>query len=242
MEGEILVDAQDSIAVLTFSRPDKLNAVTRPMLDSFSEKVSLLINDPDIIGLIITGEGDKAFTAGFDLDMMNSLEGDEPTEFFKHLEKIMYVLSGSRNCVTLAAVNGYAVGFGAMVASACDFRFFSENGVFRLIEIDLGIFPGSGAASNLIRLVGPSRAKELLMTARSVTAHEASKIGLADRVYPQGELMERSLEFMKELAQKDRKLLTRVKNLVDAMTGQDMESATDLEAVYTDEWLREFRR
>jgi enoyl-CoA hydratase/carnithine racemase len=242
MEGEIQVDAQDSIAVLTISRPEKLNSVTRPMLDSFNEKVSLLINDPDIVGLIITGEGEKAFTAGFDLDMMTSLEGDEPAEFFKYFEKIVHVLSGSRNCVTLAAVNGYAVGFGAIISSACDFRFFSDNAMFRLIEIDLGIFPGSGAASNLIRLVGPSKAKELLMTARSVTANEAFQIGLADRVYPQAELMDKSLEFMTELAKKDRKILTRVKNLVDAMTGQDLESATDLETAYSDEWLREFRR
>ena len=126
-----------------------------------------------------------------------------------------------------------------MVAIACDFRIFSENAVFRLPEVDLGIFPGAGAASNLYHLVGPSRTKDILMTGRKVSAIEAEKIGLADRLVNQNDIMEKSIEFVQELLKKDPKVLMRTKTLVDTMTGKDLEEADELETAYLDEWLRE---
>ena len=239
MSGEIIVTREDSYAIIKISRPNKLNSVTKPMLESFYEQVSGIANDPKVRALIFTGEGDRSFSAGFDLDTVTSIEGQESTDFFKLLERTIRTIRQYRSCVTIAAVNGYAIGFGAMISIACDFRIFAENAIFRLPEIDLSIFPGAGAASNLYHLVGPSRSKDILMTGRKVDAEEAMRIGLADRLVKQEEIMETTLNFVQELIAKDPKILIRTKTLVDAMTGKDIEDADGLETAYLDEWLRE---
>ncbi len=154
--GEIRVDRAEPVTTITISRPDKLNSVTRQMLTSFSDNVGRLTNDPNITTIIFTGEGDKAFSAGFDLETIRSLKGQDRVSFFKLLEKTTRLIRQAKSCFTIAAINGYAVGFGAMVAVACDFRFCSDTAGFRFPEVDLSVFPGAGAASNLIHLVGPA--------------------------------------------------------------------------------------
>ncbi|MGY5860070.1 MAG: enoyl-CoA hydratase/isomerase family protein [Candidatus Thorarchaeota archaeon] len=239
MSGEIVVTTEDSYAIVKISRPEKLNSVTKDMLESFYEKVSAISNDPKIRAIIFTGEGDKAFSAGFDLGIITGLEGQEATDFFKLLERTIRTIKQNRSCITVAAINGYVIGFGAMISVGCDFRIFSENAIFRLPEVDLAIFPGAGAASNLYHLVGPSRTKDILMTGRKVSAEEALKIGLADRIVKQDEIMTTAIEFVQELLTKDPKILVRTKTLVDAMTGKDIEDADGLETAYLDEWLHE---
>ena len=239
MTGEIRVNIKDAYAIITISRPDKLNSVTKDMLVEFEEKVSQIANNPGIRVIIFNGEGDRAFSAGFDLETVTGLEGEEVTEFFKLLERSMRLIRQNRTCITVASVNGYAIGFGAMLAVACDFRIFSETAIFRLPEVDLGIFPGAGAASNLLQLVGPSRAKEILMTTRKVSAKEALEIGLADMLVSMEELAERTQEFVDILLSRDAKILVRTKTLVDGMTGKEISEADELETAYLDEWLRE---
>ncbi|MFW9981367.1 MAG: enoyl-CoA hydratase/isomerase family protein, partial [Candidatus Thorarchaeota archaeon] len=233
------VSIEDAHAIVTISRPDKLNSVTKPMLIDFSEQVSQIINNPNIRAVIFTGEGTRAFSAGFDMNTIMGLKGEELTEFFKLLERTMRIIRENRTCVTIAAVNGYAIGFGAMAALACDFRFFSDTATFRLPEVELGVFPGAGAASNLLHLVGPARAKDLLLTSRTVTAREALQIGLADMLVNQDELMEKTMEFVEQILNKDATILVRTKTLVDGMTGKDIADADELETAYLDEWLRE---
>ncbi len=240
MSGDIIVTVEDSYALVKISRPDKLNSVTKEMLEAFYEQVSKIANEPSIRALIFTGEGDRAFSAGFDLEMVKSLKGQEAVDFFKLLEKAIRQVRENRTCITIAAVNGYAIGFGAMVASACDFRIFSDSAMFRLPEVELSIFPGAGAASNLLHLVGPARAKDILMTGRKVSAKEAMQIGLADMLVSKDMIMEKTLEFVEELLKKDPKILIRTKTLVDGMTGKEVAEADELESVYLDEWLREF--
>ena len=239
MTGEIKVSIKDAHATITISRPDKLNSVTKPMLVDFSEQVSQIINNPKIRAVIFTGEGTRAFSAGFDMDTIMGLKGAEVTEFFKLLERTMRIIRENRTCVTIAAVNGYAIGFGAIAVLACDFRFFSDTAAFRLPEVELGIFPGAGAASSLLHLVGPSRAKDILLTTRTVSAKEALQIGLADMLVKQDELMEKTMDFVEEMLKKDATILVRTKTLVDGMTGKDIAEADELETAYIDEWLRE---
>jgi enoyl-CoA hydratase len=237
--GEIKVDRAEPLATITISRPDKLNSVTKQMLSSFSDNVGHLTNDPNITTIIFTGEGDKAFSAGFDLETIRNLRGQERTSFFKLLEKATRLIRQAKSCFTIAAINGWAVGFGAMVAVACDFRFCSETAGFRFPEVDLSVFPGAGAASNLLHLVGPARAKDLLLTSRVVSAQEALQIGLADRVFPQTELMSKTMEFVTALSKKNKYIVLRSKMLIDAMTGKDVSDAADMEVDYEDEWLNE---
>ncbi|MGQ4911032.1 MAG: enoyl-CoA hydratase/isomerase family protein [Candidatus Thorarchaeota archaeon] len=239
MDGEIIVEIKDSYALVTISRPEKLNSVTREMLFSFKEQVSQIANNPKVRAVIFTGAGDRSFSAGFDLETVKGLKGDEATEFFKTLERTIRGIRGNRTCVTIAAVNGYAIGFGAMIACACDFRIFADTAVFRLPEVGLSIFPGGGAASNLMHLVGPARTKDILMTGRKVSAKEALQIGLADMLVPKAELMQKTEEYVNELLKNDHRILMRTKTLVDAMTGKDISEADELETAYLDEWLRE---
>ena len=240
MSGEIVVTIEDSYAIVKISRPDKLNAVTKEMLESFYEQVSKIANVPSVRAIIFTGEGDRAFSAGFDLEMVKDLKDQEAIDFFKLLEKAIRQIKENRTCITIAAVNGYAIGFGAMVACACDFRIFSDSAVFRLPEVELSIFPGAGAASNLLHLVGPARAKDILMTSRKVSAKEAMQIGLADMLVSKDMIMEKTLEFVEELLKKNPTILIRTKTLIDGMTGKECSEADELETVYLDEWLREY--
>ncbi|MBN2228518.1 MAG: enoyl-CoA hydratase/isomerase family protein [Candidatus Thorarchaeota archaeon] len=240
MTGEIIVSIQDSYAIVKISRPDKMNSVTKEMLQSFDESVARIANDPKIRAIIFTGEGDRSFSAGFDLEMVKKLEGKDAIDFFKLLEKTINRIKENRTCITIAAVNGFVIGFGAMVASACDFRIFSESAIFRLPEVELAIFPGAGAASNLLYLVGPARTKDILMTGRKVSAKEALQIGLADMLVKKEEIMEKTMEFVQELLRRDAKILLHTKTLVDGMTGKELQEAADLETQYLDEWLREF--
>jgi enoyl-CoA hydratase len=236
---EIIVTVQDSYAIVKISRPQKLNSVTKAMLESFDESVSRIANEPNIRAIIFTGEGEKAFSAGFDMEMIQGLEGQEAAEFFKLLERTMRQIRENRTCITVASVCGYAIGFGAMLALACDFRFFSDNAIFKLPEVELSVFPGAGASSNLLQLVGPARAKDIILTSRKVSAKEAMEIGLADMIVSQKDIMEKSVEFVQELLKKDPKILIRTKTLIDGMTGKELSEAEELETVYLDEWLRE---
>ncbi|MHA1480663.1 MAG: enoyl-CoA hydratase/isomerase family protein [Candidatus Thorarchaeota archaeon] len=242
MTGEIKCEQHDSIVTITISRPDKLNSVTREMLIDFDEKISKFANDPNIVAIVFTGEGEKAFCAGFDLKMIKGLSDDEYTDFFKELEKTIRVIKQARNCITIAAVNGHAIGFGAMVSNACDFRFYSKNASFSLPEITIDIFPGAGAASSLIHLVGPAKSKDLLLTGRRIPAEEAFRIGIADRLFEPEELLDKTLEFVKDIVEKNRLILLRTKSLIDGMTGKSVDSADELECTYLDEWLREHRK
>lgn len=239
LTGEIIVTIEDSYAIIKISRSEKMNSVTKEMLESFNESVSRIANEPNIRALIFTGEGTKAFSAGFDLNTIQNLNGQAAIDFFKLLERTMHLIRENRTCITVAAVNGYAIGFGAMVALACDFRIFSDNAVFRLPEVELSVFPGAGASSNLLQLVGPARAKDILLTSRKVSAKEAMQIGLADMLVNHEDIMEKSIEFIQELLKKDPKILIRTKTLIDGMTGKELSEAEELETVYLDEWLRE---
>ena len=216
-----------------------MNPVTKAMLESFDESVSRIANEPSIRVIIFTGEGNKAFSAGFDMNTIKDLKGQEATDFFKLLERTIRAIRENRTCITVAAINGYAIGFGAMVALACDFRIFSDEAIFRLPEVELSVFPGAGAASNLLQLVGPARAKDILLTARKVSAKEAMQIGLADMIVNKYDIMEKSIEFVQELLKKNPKILIRTKTLIDGMTGKELSEAVELETVYLDEWLRE---
>ena len=242
MSDELIIDQQNGIAIVTLNRPERLNAVTYDMLKEISERVPPLLNDPEVFIVIFTGAGEKAFCAGFDLDTVKSLKKSEYRDFFKLLERFIVILRNARNCVTIAAINGYAVGFGAILATACDFRFFSDNAAFKLPEIDLSIFPGMGAAVGLMQLVSPSKTKEILMTGRMIPADEAKSIGIADKIFAQSELMSETMKFADDLAKKDRKLLIRTKNLVDMMVGRELTDAIDVEGMFTEEWLQEVEK
>ncbi|MBD3408173.1 MAG: hypothetical protein GF411_18775 [Candidatus Lokiarchaeota archaeon] len=240
MTGEILIEYDGAIAIVTISRPEKLNAVTYEMLQRFEETIDLLVDSSDVRIILFKGAGEKAFSAGFDLRMIESLKGKEHSEFFLKLEAIIRKLATAKNCVTIAAIRGYVIGFGAMVSLACDIRFFSTNAVFSLPEINISIFPGAGAAAGLIKLVGPARAKDILLSGRKVSAEESYHFGIADRLFDPESVVSAAKEYAKELASKDSTILIDTKKLVDEMYSREYHDADTREGFYLRKWLKEF--
>ncbi len=184
----IQFEVSAGVALITINRPEKLNALSRGVIEELAEAAERMAGEPEIRGAILTGAGEKAFVAGADI---NELAAVSP------LEARTYALRGQqvfRKLETLgkpvvAAVNGYALGGGLELAMACTVRFAAENAKLGQPEVKLGLCPGYGATQRLPRLVGSGRALELLLAGEPVSAAEAWRIGLVNAVVPQPELL-----------------------------------------------------
>jgi enoyl-CoA hydratase len=190
MEYEaILLEQEGSIGILKLSRPQALNALNSKVI---SEMISALDEIEKRVMpkvLIITGAGEKAFVAGTDIIEMEKLSSLEARGFADDARKAIDKVAGLNRPV-IAAVNGLALGGGCELAMACDIRIASENAKLGQPETGLGIIPGSGETQRLPRLVGPSKAKQLIFTGELVDAKTAIEIGLVDKVVPPDLLME----------------------------------------------------
>ncbi|MCS7144427.1 MAG: 3-hydroxyacyl-CoA dehydrogenase/enoyl-CoA hydratase family protein [Archaeoglobaceae archaeon] len=177
----IIVEKKDRIAKLTINRPQRLNTLDMETLEEISTALKELETDPEVRVLVITGAGDKAFSAGFDLQ--SNADFTRPrmlwitskgNEVFSQIEKFPKPV--------IAAVNGYAFGGGCELALACDFRIMKKGAKIGLTEVALGLIPGWGGTQRLPKLVGVAKAKEMIMLAKRIDADEADKIGLAKAV------------------------------------------------------------
>lgn len=184
---------QGDIALLTLNRPEALNALSFDILQQIGNAIDEVASYNDVRALIITGAGDKAFCAGADIkELRNRRLIDQKRG--AELGQAMFAKLDRLPVASIALVNGYAFGGGAELAMACTFRLASSHAVFGLPEVKLGLIPGYGGTQRLPRLVGESRAMEIIMTGRNVKADEAERIGLVNRVV-EGDLMEAGLEF-----------------------------------------------
>ena len=195
--NNLLFEVENEIAVVTINRPKSLNALNSETLAELKACFTEIENRKDIRVVILTGSGEKAFVAGADISEMvdaSPKEGRAMSQLaidaFGKLENMPQV--------TIAAVNGFALGGGCEISMACDMRIASENAKFGQPETGLGILPGFGGTQRLPRLVGKGRAKELIFTNDMIDAQEAYRIGLANKVVPLAELM----AYCKEVATK----------------------------------------
>ncbi len=195
--NNVTVEKEMDIAILSINRPKALNALNYETLSDISTAIRELGDDKEIGVVIITGAGEKAFVAGADIKEMKDMT---PLEARKFMQFGQSVFNGVENLPkpTIAAVNGYALGGGCELAISCDMVLASENAMFGLPEVGLGIHPGFGGTQRLPRLVGSAKAKELIFTGEMIDAEEALRIGLVNRLVPEGKLI---LE-AKTLAQK----------------------------------------
>jgi enoyl-CoA hydratase/3-hydroxyacyl-CoA dehydrogenase len=177
----IILEKKDRIAKLTINRPQKLNALDVDTLEEISSALKELEVDPEVRVLVITGSGDRAFSAGFDLQ--SNADFTRPrmlwithkgNEVFSQIEKFPKPV--------IAAINGYAFGGGCELALACDFRIMKRGAKIGLTEVALGLIPGWGGTQRLPKIVGVAKAKEMIMLAKRLDADEAEKIGLAKAV------------------------------------------------------------
>jgi len=192
------LDVQDRIAVLAVNRPDKLNALNEQTIRELGEAVDEITRRDDVGGVILTGVGEKAFVAGADIAELARMGPVDGIDVSRLGQQVFRRIELSRKPV-IAAVNGFALGGGCELALACHLRIASENAQFGLPEVKLGIIPGYGGTLRLPRIVGKGRALELMLTAQFIKADEAYRIGLANRVVPQAELMDTARKTMETI-------------------------------------------
>jgi 2-oxoglutaroyl-CoA hydrolase len=177
------LDRDGDVATITLDVPEKMNRVSMATRDQLAHLFDELGRDDDLRAIVLTGAGDKAFTAGGDI--AGFLERD-PEE----LSRLAWNVAAAERCPkpVIAKLRGYAFGVGLELALACDFRIAADDVELGLPEIKLGMIPGSGGTQRLARLVGLGRAKDMVMRGRRLPAAEALAIGLVTEVVPAAEL------------------------------------------------------
>jgi enoyl-CoA hydratase len=183
------------VATITVNRPEKRNALNAALIGELGEAFARVAADAAVRGLILTGAGDKAFVAGADIAEIAALSPAEAREYAVRGQRVLRQLE-TMGKPSVAAVNGYALGGGLELAMACTVRFAAEGAQLGQPEVRLGIPPGYGGTQRLPRLVGRGRALEMLLSGEAVSAEEALRIGLVNRVTPRESLMALSREWL----------------------------------------------
>jgi len=197
----LLIERDDAVAVITFNRPKVLNALNTQTLTDLSNAIEAFKADPGVRAVILTGSGEKSFVAGADI---NELAAQTPVEGKEHARRGQQIFDAIENMgkPVIAAVNGFALGGGCELAMACTIRLAAETAKIGQPEINLGLIPGYGGTQRLSRLVGAGRALELLLTGDQISAAEAYRIGLVNRVVPPADLMREAVALGALLATK----------------------------------------
>jgi enoyl-CoA hydratase len=215
------------VGILTIDRQSALNALNGEVLSELEQALDA-ISMEDTRCLILTGAGEKSFVAGADIGEMSILTKAEGEKFGKRGNDVFRKIE-TFPIPIIAAVNGFALGGGCELALACDIRIAAENAVFAQPEVSLGITAGFGGTQRLTRIIGPSKAKELLYTASKVKAEEALRIGLVNAVYPQNQLMDQCMKMAEKIAQNAPIAVRGTKKAINEGMHLDMDAAIDIE-------------
>ena len=189
----------DGICVVTINRPDKLNAMNIDVAKELITTFEALDKDDSVKVIILTGEGDKAFSAGADIEYMSKITPDESVEYAKLGQLVTSTVELVRQ-PTIAAVNGFALGGGCELAMSCDIRIAADTARLGQPEVTIGIPPGWGGTQRLMRIVGIAKAKEIVYTGKMVKSEDAKNIGLVNQVVPLASLMEESMKMAQIIA------------------------------------------
>jgi enoyl-CoA hydratase/carnithine racemase len=190
--GEFVsVEVQDGVAIIRLDRPP-MNAINEALTAELQEAATEVAGREDVGAVVVWG-GEKVFAAGADVKMMTSMSPREAKPMITALQEVFNLVEEIPK-VTIAAINGYALGGGCELAMCADLRYAAEDSRIGQPEILLGIIPGAGGTQRLPRLIGPARAKELIYSGRHVKADEAKQIGLVDQVFPPDQVYPQALE------------------------------------------------
>lgn len=225
----LLVDIKEKIAIVTINRPEKLNALNHQTLTEIKDAFEKLNSDDNVLVVILTGAGEKAFVAGADiseLSKLNMLEGKDFAEFgqsvFTYIENL--------NKPVIAAVNGFALGGGCELALSCHIRIASENAKFGQPEVNLGIIPGYGGTQRLTRLIGSGLAMEMIFTGDMIDSTEAYRIGLANKIYPLPDLMSKAWEMAQKISSKGQQAIRFAIKAVKTVEEVSLKQGQNVEA------------
>jgi len=229
MNYEILKTEEiDGTLIVTISRPKALNALNSLFFKEMDDVISFLESKPGIRAMIITGEG-KAFAAGADIAEMVDKDSDQGMQFSKIGQNTFQSLE-TLNIPVIAAVNGFALGGGCELMMGCDFRIASSTAKFGQPEVSLGLTPGYAATQRLPRQVGQANALYLLLTGEIISADEALRIGLIQKIVEPEQLMEEALKITEIIKSQGPKAITKVKHLVHKGMETDFEIGCRMES------------
>jgi enoyl-CoA hydratase len=224
----VLYEKSEGIATITLNRPEAMNAFSTELINEVISCLEDAGKDDTIRVVILTGAGEKAFSAGADIKAMMGMNALKAREISTNGYRICKAIERLEKPV-IAAINGFALGGGCEVSMACDFRIASGKARFGQTEINIGLIPGWGGTQRLTRLVGKAKAKELVFMGKIIDAKTAEQIGLVNMVVPAEQLMTAARQFAQELATKAPVALKVAKTVIDNGFETDLETALMLE-------------
>jgi enoyl-CoA hydratase len=226
----IRVDVKDTIAVITVNRPKVLNALNVATMLELDAAIEGLMADDQVGAIVLTGAGDRSFVGGADIREFNSLaSAHAAAQYALRGQAILDRIERGPKPV-IAAINGFALGGGCELAMACDIRLAADTARLGQPEINLGILPGYGGTQRLPRLVGRGMAKLLCLTGDMISADEALRIGLVDRVVPAAELMAEAEALARKLASKAPVARALIKQAINVGLAGSLEEGLAYEA------------
>jgi enoyl-CoA hydratase len=196
--ANVLYEKKGSIAYVTVNRPKVLNALNTPTWADLQTAFADAKADASVLGVILTGAGDKAFIAGADISELAHVEAFDAEESSRFGQGVLDLIENLGKPV-IAAINGFALGGGCETAMACTIRIAAEHARFGQPEVKLGLLPGGGGTQRLPRLVGKGRALQLILTGETITAQEAYRIGLVNEVVAAASLIDRAETILKQI-------------------------------------------
>lgn len=227
----LLLEFDDTVAILQLNRPKANNALNSEMLDELLEVAGQIADDGEIKALIICGSG-KSFSAGGDIESFSTFGSAEAREFVERvvqMERLVVELPQP----TIAAISGFALGGGMEIVLMCDLRIAADNARFGQPEVNLGIIPGAGATQRLVQNVSLCQAKEMILLGDTIRAAEALEKGIINAVVPLDELMGTARKWAKKLAAKPPLAVQAAKKAINAAWNCDIETGMKIE---TEAW------
>jgi enoyl-CoA hydratase len=227
-DAPVLYEVADHVATITLNRPEVRNAMNTPLREAMSERFTALATDDGVRVIVVTGAGDKAFSAG--ADIREFVEPLVPTQFREQRRRLDFrqVMDRCPQPI-IAAIRGIALGGGLELALACDIRIAGDDALLGLTEVNLAIIPGGGGTQRLPRLVGRGKALEMILTGMRIGAAEALRIGLVERVVPAAEVMNAARDLALELAGRAPVAMRYAKEAVVKGLGMSLDDGLRLE-------------
>jgi 3-hydroxypropionyl-coenzyme A dehydratase len=224
----ITTSKDEGVCIVKINRPTKLNAMNIDVAGELISTFQQLDKDDSVKVIVLTGEGDKAFSAGADIEYMSKISADESEVYAKLGQEVTGTIENVSK-PTIAAVNGFALGGGCEVAMSCDIRIASDNARMGQPEVTIGIPPGWGGTQRLMRIVGIAKAKELVYTGKMIKADEAKEIGLVNNVVPLESLMDEVMSMAKTIASNATLAVRMSKTAINKGRNADLDTGLGVE-------------
>ncbi len=224
----VTTSKSDGICIIKINRPEKLNAMNSDVAKEIISIFEKTGTDDSVKVIILTGEGDRAFSAGADIEYMSKISPDESVEYAKLGQLLTATVENVRQ-PTIAAVNGFALGGGCELAMSCDIRIASDTAKIGQPEVTIGIPPGWGGTQRLLRIVGVAKAKELVYTGKMIKADEAKEIGLVNHVVPLASLMDEAMKMAKTIAENSAMGVQMSKTAINKGRNADLDTGLGVE-------------